>query len=132
MKKNFRRKILPYNPWLKLYARKLRNNATKSEILLWRRLKGKQMMGYTFHRQKPLLNFIADFYCYDLKLVIELDGYYHEREEVKIKDEVKQKSLEKLGLTVLRFQNDEVFEDLGSILDKIEVYILKYEENSRQ
>lgn len=132
MKKKFRRKILPYDPWLKEYARKLRNNATKSEVRLWKRLKGKQMLGYDFHRQKPLLNFIADFYCYELKLVIELDGYYHKRGEVKIKDESKQQSLEKLGLTVLRFENDEVFEDLGAVLDRIERYILDFEGHTHE
>ena len=67
-----KRKIIPYKPYLKLLARKLRNNSTKSEMKLWLCLKGRQMCGYDFHRQKPLLNFIADFYCHELKLVIEL------------------------------------------------------------
>ena len=84
-----RRKIIPYNPKLKEYARYLRNNSTRSEIRLWHELKGKQRLGYDFHRQKPLLHFIADFYCYELKLVIELDGYTHEFPEVIRKDKIK-------------------------------------------
>jgi very-short-patch-repair endonuclease len=62
------RKIIPYNPKLKELAQKLRKNSTKSEIVLWNQLKGKQIKGFSFHRQKPLLNYIADFYSYDLKL----------------------------------------------------------------
>jgi len=81
-----KRKIIPYNPKLKEFARKLRNNSTKSEIRLWQQLKRKQFFGYDFHRQKPLLNYIVDFYCYELNLVIELDGYSHNFEEIVTKD----------------------------------------------
>ncbi|MBR08649.1 MAG: DNA methylase [Rickettsiales bacterium] len=123
-----RRKIIPYNPKLKELARQLRNNSTKSEIRLWQYLKGKQMMGYDFHRQKPLLNFIADFYCYELKLVIELDGYTHQFEEVIAKDEMKQDELEEIGLTVLRFDDAEVMKDINNVLRTIEIYIAEFEE----
>jgi len=68
------RKIIPYQPYLKELARKLRNDSTLGEALLWNELKNKQMYGYDFHRQKPLLNYIADFYCNELNLVIEIDG----------------------------------------------------------
>lgn len=125
-----RRKIIPYNPKLKELARKLRNNSTKSEIALWQELKGKKMYGYDFHRQKPLLNYIADFYCYELKLVIELDGYTHQFEKVQIKDEQKQAELEKLGLTVMRFQDSEIFNDMNNVLRVIEGYIKNFEENT--
>ncbi|GAB4243523.1 MAG: hypothetical protein Tsb0034_21430 [Ekhidna sp.] len=90
------RKIIPYNPKLKELARYLRNNSTQSEILLWKYLKGKHMHGYDFHRQKPLLNYIADFYCYELKLVIELDSYTHKFEEAVKKDLKKKETLSKL------------------------------------
>jgi very-short-patch-repair endonuclease len=69
---NTRRKIIPYNPKLKEYARQLRNNSTRSEIILWKYLKGKQMLGYDFHRQKPIDNYIVDFFCSELMLAIEL------------------------------------------------------------
>lgn len=124
------RRILPYNPKLKELARKLRNNSTKSEIKLWQVIKGKKIQGYDFHRQKPLLNFIADFYCYELKLVIELDGYSHQIEEVQKKDEVKQRELEKLGLTVLRFEDNEVFSDMDNVLRVIDAYIEKFEKEN--
>ena len=122
-----RRKRLPYNPKLKELARKLRNNSTNSEIKFWHFLKGKQLSGYDFHRQKPLLNYIADFYCYELQLVIELDGYSHQLEDVQLKDETRQKELENLGLTVLRFQDTEVFQNIKNVLRIIEQYILEFE-----
>jgi len=68
------RKIIPYNPNLKELARKLRNDSTLGEVLLWNEIKSKKLYGYDFQRQKPLLNYIADFYCYELALVIEIDG----------------------------------------------------------
>lgn len=125
-----RRKIIPYNPKLKELARKLRTKSTKSEITLWQELKGKRIHGYDFHRQKPLLNYIADFYCYELKLVIELDVYTHQFKEVQIKDEQKQAELERLGLTVMRFQDLEIFNDMNNVLRVIEGYIKKFEENT--
>jgi very-short-patch-repair endonuclease len=122
-----KRKIIPYNPKLKLLARKLRNDSTRSEIKLWQHLKGKQLLGYDFHRQKPLLNFIADFYCYELKLVIELDGYSHQIEEVQLKDKIKQNELEEVGLTVLRFEDDEVMNDIENVLRELEAFARKVE-----
>ncbi len=125
-----KRKIIPYNPKLKELARKLRNNSTKSEIKLWQQLKGKQLLGYDFHRQKPLLNYIADFYCYELKLVIEVDGYSHQFEETIKKDEIKQRELEKIGLTVLRFEDDEVMKDRNNVLRRLEEYVTVFEKHT--
>ncbi len=121
-----RRKIIPYNPKLKEYASQLRNNSTKSEIYLWKHLKGKQMMGYDFHRQKPLDNYIADFFCHELMLAIEIDGYTHLLEEVQIKDAVKEKRLNELGVNVLRFQDEEVYNDVENVIREIEAYIVEY------
>ncbi len=67
------RKIIPYNLSLKVLAKNLRNNSTPGEIALWQELKTKQFYGYDFHRQKPLLNYIADFYCAELNLIIEIE-----------------------------------------------------------
>jgi len=122
-----RRKIIPYNPKLKEFARQLRNNSTKSEIYLWKHLKGKQMCGYDFHRQKPLDNFIVDFFCHELMLAIEIDGYTHLLEEVQIKDAEKQKKLNELGVNVLRVHDDLVFNDIENVLKEIEAYIVEYE-----
>ena len=87
-------------------------------------------MGYDFHRQKPLDNYIADFFCHELMLAIEIDGYTHLLEEVQDKDEKKEKKekrLNGLGIHVLRFQDSEVFKDIENVLRVIEIYILEYE-----
>lgn len=125
-----KRKTIPYNPKLKDLARKHRNDSTKSEIKLWMELKGKQVYGYDFHRQKPLLNYIVDFYCSELELVIELDGYSHQFEEVVIKDELKEAELKKYGLTMLKFDDAEVMKDIDNVLRTIEQYIVEYKKNS--
>ncbi len=122
-----KRKIIYYNPRLKKIAQWLRNNSTRSEIKLWENLKEKQMFGYDFHRQKPLLNFIVDFYCYELNLVIELDGYSHQFNEILMKNQNKQDQLERLGLNVLRFDDDEVMNEINNVLNEIEGYITLFE-----
>jgi very-short-patch-repair endonuclease len=66
-------------------ARELRNNCTQPEKILWQRLKGKQIRGFDFHRQKPLIYYIVDFYCTPLKLAIEIDGNIHNQEENKMR-----------------------------------------------
>ena len=66
-----------YNPDLKQRSKELRKNATYSEKLLWKHLRSRQLLGYQFMRQKPIYNYIVDFYCSALKLVIEIDGITH-------------------------------------------------------
>ena len=85
------------------------------------------MYGYDFHRQKPIDNYILDFYCSELNLGIELDGYSHEFIEVIEKDTVKTLRLKNLGITILRFSDDQVFNNMDNILWEIETYILKFE-----
>jgi very-short-patch-repair endonuclease len=116
-----------YNPGLKELARQLRNKSTKSEIKLWGFLKGTQMRGYDFHRQKPIDKYIVDFFCNKLQLAIELDGYTHMLDEVNEKDEIKDLQLAKLGIRVLRFGDKEVINDIGNVLRRIEIYIDEYE-----
>ncbi len=122
-----KRKIIWYNPKLKKYATELRNNSTKSEIILWLKLKGKQFYGYDFHRQKPIDNYILDFYCHELQLGIEVDGYYHLLIRVQRKDVRKEKRMNSLGVTVLRFSDKEVLKDMENVLRAIEFYILEFE-----
>jgi len=81
---------------------------TLSEVLLWQELKGKQMLGYDFDRQRPIDEYIIDFYCKDLQLSIEIDGESHTHEEVAENDVVRQKRLEELGVRFLRFDDLEV------------------------
>ncbi|KAA1247319.1 endonuclease domain-containing protein [Aquimarina sp. RZ0] len=122
-----KRKIIPYNPKLKEYARQLRNNSTKSEILLWQKLKRKQLCGYDFHRQKPIDNYILDFFCHELMLGIEIDGYSHQLIEVYKKDVRKEKTMNRLGINILRFTDQQVFKDMFNVLLAIEEYIQQYE-----
>ncbi len=122
-----RREIIPYNPKLKELARQLRNNSTQSEIILWKELKGKYEGKYDFHRQKPLDNYIADFFCYELKLVIEIDGETHNWEETQRKDVEKESRLNELGLNVLRFPDSDIFNHLEATLETIKQYIIGFE-----
>ena len=89
------------------------------------------MYGYDFHRQKPIGNYIVDFFCNKLKLAIECDGYSHEIIEVWEKDTKKTHYLNSLGITVLRFSDHQVLNDLENVLRAIEDYILTFEENRK-
>lgn len=110
-----------YNPYLKEKARELRNNSTLGEILLWKKLKGKQCYGFDFHRQKPISNYIVDFYCHKLKLIIEIDGYSH---NFKFEEDKKRDfDLNELGFTVLRFSEGEVRNNLDLVLNSISKFI---------
>ncbi|MBP1841339.1 endonuclease domain-containing protein [Formosa algae] len=122
-----KRKLIPYDPKLKAYARELRNHSTQVEIYLWLKLKGKQMRSYDFHRQKPIDRFILDFFCHELMLGIEVDGITHETLEVVKKDNVKDKRLQQLGICVLRFTDYEVKTQMESVLRPIVDYIDVYE-----
>ena len=122
-----RRKIIPYNPKLKEYARKLRKNSTFTEIMLWNYLKGEQMKGFDFDRQRPIDNYIVDFYCKDLQLAIEVDGESHYGNEKA--DKKRENRLSKLGVTVLRFDDMEIIYELDEVLKKIERWI---EENANE
>jgi very-short-patch-repair endonuclease len=119
------RKIIPYNPNLKDLARKLRNDSTLGEVLLWNEIKGKSI-GFDFHRQKPLLNYIVDFYCNELNLVIEVDGHYHNHEEKAETDNYRDQELAKYDLTVIRFTEQEVRKDIANVLRTIESYIAEH------
>jgi very-short-patch-repair endonuclease len=98
---------------------------TKAEACLWKyALRAEMMKGYTFNRQRTVLNFIVDFACKKLKLIIEVDGYTHLFEETIKKDKIKQDALEGAGFIVLRFTDDEVLKNINqvrqNIWDKVE------------
>jgi very-short-patch-repair endonuclease len=120
-----RREIIGYEGYLKELARKLRQNMTLGEVLLWQRLKRKQMRGYDFDRQRPIDRYIVDFYCKDLKLAIEIDGSSHDGEEAKINDEIRQERLESLGVRFLRFNDLDVKRNMEMVLSEIEQWIDK-------
>ncbi|WP_430399228.1 endonuclease domain-containing protein [Flavobacterium sp.] len=125
-----KRRIIPYNPKLKEFAKQLRNNSTKAEIILWQKLKRDQMYGYDFHRQKPIDNYILDFFCYELMLGIEVDGYSHEFLEVYQKDQQKEKVMNSFGIHILRFSDHQVLKDTENVKRAIEEYILEHEKHT--
>ncbi len=84
------------------------------------------MYGYDFHRQKPIDNFILDFFCHELMLGIELDGITHSFEEVELKDQKKELKLNELGIYILRFKDEEVYNNIENVLKIIENYIINY------
>ncbi len=108
--------------YLKKFARKLRNNGTKGEVILWKyALRKRKMHGYQFNRQFPIGNYIADFISRKLKVVIEIDGYSH-RFRVQ-KDREKDAYLNSIGFTVLRFKEKDVCQDLKSVIRAIEIFV---------
>ncbi len=123
-----KRKILPYNRKLKPLAKALRKNMTFAEVLLWSELKHKGMCGYDFDRQRPIYNYIVDFYCTDLMLAIEIDGISHYSEEAFKSDEIRQREIEALGVSFLRFDDEEVRNDMLNVLRSIEGWILDWED----
>ena len=121
--KKSKRKILPYNPKLKPIARELRNNMTHAETKLWNSLKQRQMMGFDFDRQRPIDQYIVDFYSKELMLAIEVDGRSHDDPKQYIKDQFRQQKLENLGVNILRFNDEEIASDVNGALDAIETWI---------
>ena len=101
-------------------AKHLRENMTNAELILWNKLKGKQFFGLKFRRQHPIHRFIADFYCHKLKLIIEIDGEYHQRQDQKEYDIERDEILRFNDIKVLRFTNNEVEDHLDDVLLKLE------------
>ena len=112
------RKIIPYNPDLLPFAKKLRNNMTLGEIALWREIKNKKL-GVQFSRQIPIDDFIVDFYCKNLQLAIEVDGSIHFEEGQQERDSLRQKRLEFLGVHLIRFNDLDVKNNLDWVLEAI-------------
>jgi very-short-patch-repair endonuclease len=100
-------------------AKNLRSNMTQSEQLLWGYLNNNQLRGCRFRRQHPIHVFIADFYCHTAKLVIELDGGIHDISEQKEYDSGRTYEIESFGLTVIRFTNEQLTNDLPNVLNQI-------------
>ena len=109
--------IIPYNPKLREFARYLRNNSTLSEVLLWKEIKNKAL-GVEFKRQVPILDYIVDFYCQELKLAIEVDGHIHDFRYVE--DKVRQEQIEQWGITFIRFSNEDIKTNMFSVVLSLE------------
>ena len=115
--------MLPYNRKLKPLSRGLRSRMTDAEIALWTRLRRKQLYNLQFYRQKPLANFIVDFYCPSARLVIEIDGGQHYTDEGVLSDSLRDAELSTMGLCVLRFSNLDVLGNLDGVIAEIVRYL---------
>ena len=113
----------PYNKNLTQASRDLRKNMTEAEQLLWSRLRNKQILGLQFYRQKPLLNFIVDFYCPAANVVIECDGGQHFTDEGLEADRVRDEALAQFGLKVLRFDNGQVIGQIDGVVEVVFEFI---------
>lgn len=105
-------------PELKDQRRFLRQNNTGAESILWQHIRNRQL-GCKFRRQFGVLNFIVDFYCHELRLIVELDGWTHDSEKTKQHDVVRQRLLESDGYKIIRFTNEQVFGDIEKLLEDI-------------
>ncbi|MDP4210830.1 MAG: endonuclease domain-containing protein [Bacteroidota bacterium] len=101
------------------HAHTLRMSGTESEDILWQRLRNRRLIGLKFRRQHAISGFVADFYCHEARLVVEVDGSIHNTAEQKERDENRTFELQKLGLNVIRVTNDEVMNNVDAALDKI-------------
>jgi very-short-patch-repair endonuclease len=117
---------IPYQPFIVPLAHKLRKTLTYSERILWNHLKGKALMQYDFHRQKPVLTYVVDFYCPELMLAIEVDGSSHIGNEEK--DALRQKVIEERGIRFLRFDGLLVRHQPEVVVNAIVAWIVNYEE----
>jgi very-short-patch-repair endonuclease len=117
-----RHKPIPYNPKLKEFARYLRKNGTLAEILLWNKIQG-EALGVAFKRQVPVDDYIVDFFCHELMLVIEVDGYSHDFKYEY--DQLRQNKLEDLGFKIIRFGDQQVKNDMFNVLRVLEITIGK-------
>ncbi|RMA65811.1 endonuclease domain-containing protein [Ulvibacter antarcticus] len=113
-------KIIPYRKDLKLRAQYLRNNPTETEIVLWNEIR-KSSLRVEFHRQVPILDYIVDFYCHEIGLVIEIDGSVHDSQVLE--DGKRQGRIEEYGVRLLRFSNKEIFTNLPGVLKTIKEYV---------
>ncbi len=117
-----------YNKNLQPLASQLRKNFTKAEACLWKyALKAKKLKGYQFRRQRPALNYIADFLCKELMLIVEVDGATHDNEVSFEKDKVREESLARAGFKVVRFTDDEVLKNMAGVISKLERLINEME-----
>ena len=106
-------------PILKVFRKKLRNRSTASEACLWKMLKNRQVENLKFRRQSSIGNYIVDFYCPEIKLIIELDGVSYDNYLAEELDAKRDDELRKAGYSILRFENRYVYEFSEKIIEEI-------------
>ena len=110
---------------MEIYRKNLRKNVTPAEAFLWNYLKGSKLEGRKFRRQHSIQRYIVDFYCPSEKLIVELDGQVHFNSNAEEYDRKREKDLEELGFTIIRFENKMVFDFLPSVLKDIKDHFKK-------
>lgn len=113
------------NPKLFEFSKILRKTQTNAEDMIWQCLRNRKVLGFKFRRQHPIGKYIADFYCYEAKLVIEIDGGIHNGIENQEYDKNRSFELEELGISVIRFTNEEVKKELEKVLSNIKAHLQK-------
>ncbi|MDO9391176.1 MAG: DUF559 domain-containing protein [bacterium] len=109
------------NPEKLALAKAMRRNMTLAERCFWNAVRANKIVGMHFHRQQVIDGFIADFYCGDQRLVVEIDGGIHETQ--KDNDNKRETALKKNGLRIIRFSNQEVINNLDRVLQKLKIYV---------
>lgn len=111
--------IIPYDPQLRVFARELRKHSTLGEILLWKEIKNRKL-GVQFHRQVPMHTYIADFFCHEIKLAIEIDGGSHDTPAQQEKDLIRDYRLAQFGVATIRIEDRDVKRNLNSVIRFLE------------
>jgi len=114
---------LPYNPELKKKARDLRRSGNLSEVLLWNQIKNKKFLGLDFDRQKIIGNYIVDFYCKDIGVIIEIDGISHDRKVGY--DSERDEYLRSLGLKVIHILDSDIKSNISGVMEFLRVELEK-------
>jgi very-short-patch-repair endonuclease len=117
------RRRIPYDPKLVSKARTLRKQGILSEVLLWNQLRNRRLRGYKFFRQKPIGHYIVDFFCEELSLIIEIDGYSHQEKDQYDKD--RDHFLRSIGFHIVHFRDEDIRKNLTGVLLVIEKWIDK-------
>jgi len=104
-------------------AKELRSNTTEAEDYLWKFLANRRLNGFKFRRQHPILRYIADFYCHEARLIVEVDGGIHNDEDHRIYDEGRTYELKEFGVRIIRVSNNELFDSIDTVLQQIQIAI---------
>jgi very-short-patch-repair endonuclease len=113
------------DPKLFYYARQNRKDMTEAEKILWSHLRDRRLNGFKFRRQHPIADFIADFFCLECNLIVEVDGGYHNNKEQQLYDEGRTYELKEYKINVIRFTNEEVLENTLFVLNEIKRHLEK-------
>jgi len=99
--------------------RALRHDAPPAEVVLWAKLRNRQLNGWKFRRQYSIAHYVADFCCPECRIIIEIDGPSHEGKEAEIYDQNRQHYFESLGFSIVRFSNQQIYHQLPDVLENL-------------